>query len=111
MTVRFLCELAALVAVGWWGYHVHVALAVVLPLVVAVVWGLAVAPRAKRRLRDPWRFVVESGVWVGATAALASMPAVAIAFGVLAFATAVGARKYEPSASGPDRTSSSYRSA
>lgn len=96
LTIRFLCELGALVAVGWWGYHVHVALAIALPLVVGVVWGLFVAPRAKTRLRDPWRFLVESVVWAGAIAALATVPVIAIAFGALAIVTAVLARRYEP---------------
>lgn len=111
LTVRFLCELGVLVAVGWWGYHVHLALAIALPLAVGIIWGLLIAPRAKRRQRDPARFIVESIVWTGATAALATHVPLAIAFGVLAFSTAVLARKYEPSVSGPDRTSSSYRSA
>ena len=98
LTIRFLCELGALAAVGWWGYHVHVALAIVLPLVVGIVWGLFVAPRAKTRLRDPWRFLVESLVWIGATAALATMPAIASVFGALALVTAMLARRYEPAA-------------
>lgn len=96
LTIRFLCELGALVAVGWWGYHVHIALAIALPLIVGVVWGLFVAPRAKTRLRDPWRFLVESVVWVGATAALLTILPLAIGFGALAFVTAVLARRYEP---------------
>jgi hypothetical protein len=96
LTIRFLCELGALVAVGWWGYHVHLALAIVLPLVVGIVWGLFVAPRAKTRLRDPWRFLVESLVWIGATAALVTIVWLATPFGVLAFVTAVLARRYEP---------------
>lgn len=96
LTIRFLCELGAVVAVGWWGYHVHIALTVALPLVVGVVWGLFVAPRAKSRLRDPWRFVVESLVWMGATAALTTIVPLAITFGALAFVTAVLARRYEP---------------
>ena len=96
LTIRFLCELGALVAVGWWGYHEHIALAVALPLVVGVIWGLFVAPRAKMRLHDPWRFLVESVVWVGATAALITIVPLAIIFGALALVTAVLARRYEP---------------
>jgi hypothetical protein len=101
LTIRFLSEIAALVAVGWWGYHVHLALAFALPLIVAVVWGLFVAPRAKTRLRDPWRFLVESLVWIGATAALVTNVPLAVAFGVLAFGTAVLARRYEPGVTAP----------
>lgn len=101
LTLRFACELAALGALGWWGRREGgIALAIVLPVLAATLWGVAIAPRAKRRLRDPWRFVAESIVWAGAIAALVLLDRVelAIGFGVIAFATAVGARKYEAAA-------------
>jgi len=41
------------------------------PVLVAVVWGLALAPRAKRRLADPWRLGAEIVIFVVAAAALA----------------------------------------
>jgi hypothetical protein len=63
-----------------------------------VVWGLWIAPRARRRLRDPLRFAVESVVWAGAVAALVLVDRVglAIGFGVVAFASALLARRFEP---------------
>lgn len=92
--LRFLLELAALAAVGWLGWHTggstvgRVALAVVLPLVVAVVWGAFIAPRA--------RFKVSRAVWYGlqvvifgaAALALASMwsPAAGIVFALVVLA-------------------------
>ena len=39
LTVRFACELAALVAVAWWGWTVTPVLGVALPVLVAAVWG------------------------------------------------------------------------
>ena len=105
MTVRFLCELAALAALGWWGSHAGgIAIAIVAPLAAVVLWGAWVAPRAKHRLRDPLRFAVESIVWVSAIGALVAMDRVAIAagFGILALGTAIGARRYEPQVSNRD---------
>jgi hypothetical protein len=102
MTIRFLCELAAFGALGWWGRAnatgaASIALMVTVPLVAAVWWGLWVAPRAHRRLRDPARFGAELVVWIPATIALLDlmMPAAAIGFAVLSLATALGARRYE----------------
>ena len=99
LTVRFACELAALAVLGWFGYQAHGGgLAVTLVVAAGVLWGAFVAPKAARRLRDPWRFVVESVVWAGATASLVGLGQVAIAvvFAGIALATAVGARRYEP---------------
>ena len=52
LTARFLLELAALGALGWWGVRTgdalvaKVALGAGAPLVAAVVWGTFVAPNA-----------------------------------------------------------------
>ncbi|MEV1115213.1 YrdB family protein [Actinosynnema sp. NPDC049800] len=62
---RFLTELAllgGLAAAGarlGGGAVLGVALAVLLPVTAAVVWGAAIAPRARRRLPEPGRFLVE----------------------------------------------------
>jgi len=49
--VVFGLELAALAAFAIWGDHVGgVALAVVLPVLVAGVWGYALSPRARLRI-------------------------------------------------------------
>ncbi|MGE5184093.1 MAG: YrdB family protein [Acidobacteriota bacterium] len=99
MTLRFACELAALGALGWWGVSTGGApLAIVGPVAAGVLWGTWVAPKARHRLRDPARFAVESIVWVAAVAALVSerQLVAAIVLGVVALATAIGARRYEP---------------
>ena len=91
LALRFACELAALVAVAWLGWQTSPVLAVVFPLVVAVVWGLGIAPRARRRWPDPARFLVELVIFATATAAfvVVGQVVVAVVFAVLALVTAV----------------------
>lgn len=104
MTIRFACELAALAAAGVWGWsRGGIALAIAAPLLIAILWGAWIAPRARRRLADPMRFTVESLVWIGAIAALVDLDRLelAIAFGALAFITAAAARRYEPQVTAP----------
>jgi len=87
LLVRFVSELAALVALGVWGYHVgsgpvsRVVLAIAMPLAMAAVWGAVVAPRAWRRASDPARLVVELGIFAAATAALAASAGSVLASG------------------------------
>ena len=53
LALRFLLEVSALVALGYWGFHAgdgdatHWILGIGAPLVAAVVWGLFVAPRRR----------------------------------------------------------------
>ena len=75
--VRFLVELAGVVAVAAWGLHaspdpivgVLVGLAAAPALV--VTWSLVVAPRATNRLRQPTRDLVGTVLLLVAAAALA----------------------------------------
>jgi Protein of unknown function (DUF2568) len=70
--LRFVLELCMLVALGIWGFSENVVLGVAAPLAAAVIWGLWVAPKAKRRLRDPARLVVELLLFGAAGVALAA---------------------------------------
>ena len=92
LAVRFACELAALVALAWWLWFV---LGVVVALAVAVVWGVLIAPKASRRLTDPARLVLELAIFALATVAYLAVgqPVVAVAFAILAVATAVLSRR------------------
>jgi hypothetical protein len=78
LAVRFLLEVAALVALGYSGWvlgpstPVSVVLLVVLPLAGAVVWGRWVAPKSSRRLPDPTRLAVELAVFGAAALGLAT---------------------------------------
>ncbi|GIK56417.1 MAG: hypothetical protein BroJett015_20800 [Chloroflexota bacterium] len=65
MTVRFLLELCMPAALAYWGFQrdggwlLRLVAGMGAPLLAATVWGLLIAPKAKRRLADPWRFLVE----------------------------------------------------
>jgi hypothetical protein len=86
--VRFLLELTALAALGLWGWRVApnpatgFALALLVPLAAAVYWGLLISPKARWRVRDPGRAVLELGLWLPAAFALAAVghPLLAAAF-------------------------------
>ena len=81
LVFRFVLEMLVLVALFLFGLglsgeaFIAVPLALMLPAAVMVVWGLFVAPRASRRLKDPVRLGVELVIWF---------------VGVLAFAFVVG---------------------
>ena len=87
LALRFALELAALAAVGWWGWEVGgplLALAAVATIV--VVWGAFVAPKRRFDLSAPIRFAIELAVWLAAGAALYGVghTVLAVAFVVLA---------------------------
>jgi uncharacterized protein DUF2568 len=75
---RFLLELCAVTAVADWGWHsgggavAGALLGLVAGGAVVVVWGAVIAPRARRRLPDPQRLVVELMIFVLAGAGLAA---------------------------------------
>jgi hypothetical protein len=82
LAVRFLLELAALVAFGYWGWHssegpLRFVLAIGLPLLLAVVWGVfGVTGDSRGDGTAPvpvagWvRLVIEFGILYGAGVAL-----------------------------------------
>ena len=83
--LRFLLELCALAAVGWWGWTVHPVLGIALPLVVAVVWGAFVAPKARYAVpRLAW-YAIQVVIFGAAALALGAVWSVAagIAFAVV----------------------------
>lgn len=63
--VAFLAELCLLFGLAWAGWSMgpnrlaSVALMVLLPSVVAVLWGVWLAPNAERRLKTPARWAVK----------------------------------------------------
>ena len=75
--LRFLSELALLFALSAWGflrplpYAGRATLGIGAPLLAAVVWGAWIAPRARRRLLDPARLLVELGLFAVAGLAFA----------------------------------------
>jgi Protein of unknown function (DUF2568) len=70
--VAFLLELAALAALAYWGSTVSVALAVLLPLALAAVWGLVASPRARVQLPPLPKTIVRCALLLSSAVALAA---------------------------------------
>jgi hypothetical protein len=95
LAVKFALEMGALAAFAWWGATVAggalaVLLAVGIPVIAAVLWGIFAAPRASRRLLLVPRMAFELTVFGLAAAALgaAASTAVGVAFAVVAIINA-----------------------
>jgi hypothetical protein len=75
LTLRFLLELAAIGALGYWGFRTgtgplgKAALGLGTPALAMVVWGAFVAPKASVAVADPGRLLISLAVF--GTAALA----------------------------------------
>ena len=96
LTVRFLCELAMLAALAYWGFRVGDGigawvLGVGAPLLAAVVWGAWVAPKARWPVPILTRVAIELVLFGAGTAALAvaGQPMLAVVLGVAALATSL----------------------
>jgi hypothetical protein len=96
LTVRFLCELALLAALAYWGFHVGDGagawvLGLGAPLLAAAVWGAFVAPRARWPVPVPARVALELVLFAAAAVALAiaGQPVLAVVLGVAALATSL----------------------
>ena len=98
--LRFLIELAALAALGYWGSQAgkgtaaHVLFAISAPLAAAVLWGAFVAPKAAVRVSETLRLAIELLVYAAATAglAVADQTVLAIVFPVVAVANSASVR-------------------
>jgi hypothetical protein len=96
LALRFLLELAALGALGYWGYQTgtgslsRIALAIGAPLLAAVIWGLFVAPKATFATHGALRLGLQLLVFGAAALALADagQATLAIMFGAIAAANA-----------------------
>ncbi len=75
-TLAFLLEVAALVALGYWGFHTgagipaKLALGLGAPLLAAIVWGLFAAPKARFAVPFAAVLATKALVFGAATAAL-----------------------------------------
>ncbi len=91
LLLRFLLELCILAALGYWGFQTgqqtiaKIGLGIGAPLLAAAVWGIFLAPASSRRLREPWRSILELVVFGSAIAALYStgQRSLAVAFGLI----------------------------
>jgi Protein of unknown function (DUF2568) len=94
--LRFLLELGALAAVGYWGWTTGDGLLGPLLAIAAVgavilVWALFVSPKAKIEVGNLPRFAIELAVWVAAGAALYAAGHAPLAVGFVALAVLSGA--------------------
>ena len=78
LVVRLLLEVIAIASLGYWGWQLPtvrpatVALAVVAPLLLIVVWSVVVAPGAENPLFQTLRMFIGSALLLLAAAALAA---------------------------------------
>jgi Protein of unknown function (DUF2568) len=99
-----LTELGLVAVLAWAGARAslplagRIVLAVAAPVLAMIIWGLWLAPRARRRLRDPLRLTVELVLFAVAAAALAvTGPVVAaLVFAVIAIGVALLLRVVAP---------------
>lgn len=104
LTLRFLTELALIVVLALAGVFASLPLAgrivigVAAPVLAMVIWGLWMAPRARRRLQDPLRLAAELVLFAVAAAALALTGPVlaAVVFAVIAMGVAIALRAVAP---------------
>lgn len=76
LLVRFLLELCMLAAIGYWGFKtgasaaMKMILGIGLPLLIAIVWGLFLAPKATYPLRGISRELLELALFSSGAVAL-----------------------------------------
>ena len=76
LTLRFLLELAAIGALGYWGFRTgdgplaKAALGLGAPTLAIVVWGAFVAPKASVAVTEPGRLLISLAVFGAAALAL-----------------------------------------
>ncbi len=91
LALAFLLELCMLAALGYRGFTldqglaVRVAAGLGVPVLVAVVWGVLLAPRASIRVQAPLHLILELLIFGSAIAALysAGRPWLTLAFGAI----------------------------
>jgi hypothetical protein len=100
LALRFVIELCAFAALGYWGSQasdslaVRIVLAAAAPAAAIVAWGLFVAPKAVVKVSEPVRWAIELAVFGAAAAALAAAeePVWGVGFGLVALANGAAAR-------------------
>lgn len=76
LALAFLLELCMLAALGYWGFSTgqswlsRVGFGLGAPILVAVIWGIFLSPRAAVPLTNPLKFILEIIVFGGAIGAL-----------------------------------------
>ena len=102
LTVRFLTEVALLAGLAIAGTRLgdgvvfKIVDAVLLPLAAAAVWGMFIAPRARRRLAEPARIIVEVALFAGTglVLLLSGLPVTGIVIAVAGIGFAILTRMF-----------------
>ena len=102
LTVRFLTEVALLAGLAIAGARLGDGVAfaildaVLLPLAAAAVWGMFIAPRARRRLAEPARIIVEVALFAGTglVLLLSGLPVTGIVIAVAGIGFAILTRMF-----------------
>ncbi len=97
LALRFLLELCALVALGYWGFQTgqgllsKIGLGIGVPLLTVVIWVMFIAPNAVVHLPEPIPFVLGLIILGLAAAALAAAghSTLALVFGVIIVINAI----------------------
>lgn len=101
LAVRFALELCLLAVAAWWGAETGgIALAVVAPVAVAAAWGVFVSPKARVRVGEAGRALVEAALFLAGALALLDLghPALAAAFAAAALVSGTLDRTLTPPA-------------
>ncbi|MCM3236553.1 YrdB family protein [Heyndrickxia oleronia] len=91
LALRFILEICALVSLGYWGFHLDmgyifkILIGISSPLLMAIIWGTFVSPKAPIPVRGIKRVLLEIIIFGFATLALCSAghPFLAMFFAVL----------------------------
>jgi len=95
LLILFFIELAALASFGYWGFHfnggwvIRFTLGIGAPLVIAVFWGLFVAPKATYPVSIPVRHLLQIAVFSLASNALFASGQKTLAVGLFGIALIV----------------------
>jgi Protein of unknown function (DUF2568) len=97
--LRFLLELSALAAVGYWGWKAgdgatRWALAGAAVVAIGAVWALFVSPKATIEVSRPLQLAIELAVWVAAGTALLAAGHTGLALAFVAVAVVSGSLNY-----------------
>ena len=91
-SLAFLLEVAAIVALAWWGFttggnvFLNIVLGIGTPVAAMVLWGLFAAPRARYKVALPYVLLVKAVVFGAGALAFYGVdhPAPAVVFAVIA---------------------------
>jgi hypothetical protein len=97
LAVRFILEMWALIAVGYWGfkYNSNIVMKIVLgigaPLLIAVVWGMFGSPKATYKISVPLQWLLICVIYLLASLALytSGKQQMALLFGVIAIINSI----------------------